>query len=74
MKIVRSFFSVFILAIVLLFAVLGLSGRWEAERAHRQFGLVVETTEVQSLARQSRTGSGFPSWRTEGTWNRGVWR
>lgn len=53
MKIGRSLFSLIILAIVLLLSAFGLSGRWEAERAHRQFGLVVETAEVQSLARQS---------------------
>lgn len=39
--------------LILILAILGLSRRWETERLHRDFSLVVETAEIQSLARQS---------------------
>lgn len=53
MKINRTLFSALLFSAVLALSVLGLSRRWEAERAHRQFGFLVETTEIQALSRQS---------------------
>ena len=53
MKINRTLFSALIFSAALVLSALGLSRRWEAERAHRQFGFLIETTEVQALARQS---------------------
>lgn len=53
MKINRTLFSALLFSTVLALSVLGLSERWDSERAHRQFGFLVETTEVQALARES---------------------
>jgi len=53
MKINRTLFSALLFSTVLALSILGLSRRWDSERAHRQFGFLVETTEVQGLARQS---------------------
>lgn len=53
MKISRRSLSAFLFCTILVLSILGLSRRWATEKAHRQFGLVVETTEIQSLARQS---------------------
>jgi hypothetical protein len=53
MRIRRNLFTVSILATVSILSFIGLSPRWLAEKEHRQFGLVVETTEVQNLARQA---------------------
>ena len=53
MKISRRSFSAFLLCVILILSVFGLSRRWVTEKVHRQFGLVVATTEIQSLARQS---------------------
>jgi hypothetical protein len=53
MNIGRKTFTGFLLGLVIVLSILGLTSRWEAEKAHRQFGLVVETDEVKNLSRQS---------------------
>jgi hypothetical protein len=53
MKMTRNTLHGLLVVAILILAVFGLSRRWEAEQTHRHFGLVVETTEIQSLSRQS---------------------
>lgn len=49
----RNTFTIILLGLALVLSVTGLSRRWNAERAHRQIGFIVETSDVRSLARQS---------------------
>jgi hypothetical protein len=52
MRFRRNLLHLLFLAAIFSLSLLGLAPRWEAERTHRTFAMVVESAEIQSLARQ----------------------